>query len=113
MQKLADLSEALRSGASPELEKVALAVRMWAEELGFRDAWFQDVALQTLHGWARGRESKWTYFPNELDMPTLQVDCGHWFPMRGFLGHLEWPEFKRLADATYRREQAAYRARVR
>jgi hypothetical protein len=114
MQKLAGLSEALRRGASPELEEVALAVRTWAEEFGFRDAWLQDVALQTMHSWVHGGDkAKWTYFPDELDMPKLQVDCGHWFPLRGFLGHLEWPEFKRLADATYRRAVAAYRALVR
>lgn len=109
LQTLTGLCDALGRGASPELQQVALAVRTWAEEHGFRDAWLEDVAVQSMHGWAHdGAESKWTYFPEELVIPKFQVDFGHWFP-----GNAEWPKYKRIADRTYRCERAAYRARVR
>jgi hypothetical protein len=114
LQTLVGLSDALGRGASPELQQVALAVRTWAEEHGFRDAWLEDVAVQSMHSWAHGgAESKWTYFPEDLVIPKFQVDFGHWFPVRGFTGYAEWPQFKGGADRKYRRERAAYRARVR
>jgi hypothetical protein len=109
LQTLAGLSEALERGASSQIKQVDLAVRKWAEVYDFRDAWLRDVALQTMHNWARGgTKSKWTYLPMELCGPKFQPDFGDWIPF-----YTKWPEFKRLTDKRYRRELAQYRAKVR
>jgi hypothetical protein len=106
---LAGLSDALERGASLKINQLDGAIRRWAETHGFHDAWLRDVALQSMHGWARGgTASKWTYLPEELDTPGFQPNFGHWIPF-----YMSWPEFKRLADERYRREQAQYRAQVR
>jgi hypothetical protein len=109
LQTLAGLSDALARDASVEINQLDRAIRTWAETHGFHDAWLRDVALQSMHGWARGgKTSKWTYLPEELDAPGFQPNFGHWIPF-----YMSWPEFKRLADERYRREQAKYRAQVR
>jgi hypothetical protein len=109
LQTLAGLSDALERGASAKIKQVELEVRAWAEMHGFQDAWLRDVALQTMHSWARaGTKSKWMYLPMELCSPKFQPDFGYWIPF-----YTKWPEFKRLTDERYRRELAQYRAVVR
>jgi hypothetical protein len=109
LQSLAGLSDAVDRGAPSEINQVALAVRKWAEMHGFRDAWLRDVALQSMHNWARGGiKFKWTYLPEELGPVKFQPDFGYWIPF-----YTKWPEFKRLTDARYRRALALYRAEVR
>ena len=106
LRTLTGLTDALRRGASLEIKQVELAVRTWAEVHGFRDAWLRDVALQSMHSWARGgTTSKWTYLPKELDTQRFQPNLGYWIPV-----FTKWSEFKRLTDAHYRRHQAQYRA---
>jgi hypothetical protein len=64
LQSQSGLEDALEHGASSQIEQVDLAVRAWAEMHGFQDAWLRDVALQTMHSWARGgAKSKWSYLP--------------------------------------------------
>jgi hypothetical protein len=109
LESLAGLAEVLELGAPSQIGQVDLAVRTWAEMYGFQDPWLRDVALQTMHSWARGGpKSKWTYLPMEIDNARFQPDFGYWIPV-----FTAWPEFKRLADERYRRELAQYRAAVR
>jgi hypothetical protein len=108
-QTLAGLSDAVERGASLEINQLESAVRTWAETHGFRDVWLRDVAIQSMHSWARGGTmSKWTYLPEELDTPRFQPDFGCWIPF-----FTKWPEFKRLTDERYRRAQAEYRSKVK
>jgi hypothetical protein len=109
LQTLDGLSGALERGALLEINQLDCAIRTWAETHGFHDAWLRDVALQSMHSWTRsGTMSKWTYLPEELRTPVFQPNFGHWIP-----SYVSWREFKDLADARYRREQAKYRAHVR
>jgi hypothetical protein len=109
LRTLAGLSDALARGASSEVIQVDLAIRAWAKTHGFLDAWLLDVALQSMHSWARGgTTSKWTYLPEELNTPKFQPNLGYWIP-----SSTKWPEFKRLTAQHYRRQQAQYRAKVR
>jgi hypothetical protein len=109
LQAWADLSNALKHAASSEITQVELAVRTWAEEHGFQDAWLRDAALQTMQNWAGGgARDKWTYLPEELETPRFEPAFGHWIPF-----YMKWPEFKRLTDERYRRGLAHYRAKVK
>jgi hypothetical protein len=108
LQALAGLSDSFKRGAV-EINQLEVALRAWAEGHGFQDDWLQDVAVQSMDNWARGGPtSKWTYLPEELDAPRLQINFGHWIP-----AYTKWTEFKRLTDQHYRRELALYRAKVR
>ena len=109
LQSQSGLADALEDGASSQIEQVDLAVRTWAEMHGLQNLWLRDVALQTMHSWARGGpKSKWLYLPQELDSPRFQPDFGYWIPF-----YTPWPEYKRLTDERHRRELAQYRAAVR
>jgi hypothetical protein len=109
LQTLAGLSDALERGASHEIREVDLAVRAWAEKHSFQDDWLRDVALQSMHGWARGgTRSKWTYLPDELNIPKFEPSFGYWIP-----GWSTWPDFTRRTYEHFRRALAEYRAQVR
>jgi hypothetical protein len=109
LQTVAALEDALKRDAPMEIRQVKLAVRRWAKEFGFQDAWLRDAALQSMHNWAGGGTmSKWTYLPEGLDTPTFQPEFGVWIPF-----FTKWPEFKRLTDERYRRALAQYRAEIR
>lgn len=87
LQTLAGLSDALKRGASVEINQVELALRAWARVHGFRDTWLRDVAVQSMHSWARGgTKSKWTYLPEDLDAPKFEPDLGYWIPF-----FTKWP----------------------
>lgn len=106
LQTLAELSKA--SSGSGELGEVERAIRRWAKVHGIRDEWIWDAAVQTMQSWAHQETiSRWTYIPVELDTPRFQVQFGFWIPF-----FMKWPEFRRVAGETYRRELASYRARV-
>ena len=95
--------------SSLEINQVELAVRKWAEEFRFQDAWLLDVALQSMYNWVGGgTTSKWTYLPEGLTPSKFQPEFGVWIPF-----YTKWPEFKRLTDQRYRRALAQYRARIK
>jgi hypothetical protein len=109
VEKLRNLLNAPKRNRLPEMQPLAHAVRGWAKHFEFRDTWFRDVALQTMHGWDEGGAvSKWTYLPEELRPFQFQVNFGYWSP------HLtSWTDYSRFADQKFSREKAAYRAAAR
>jgi hypothetical protein len=54
LRTVADLSGALESKSSPELQALDRALSGWADVHGFPDPWIWDAALQSLEAWALG-----------------------------------------------------------
>jgi hypothetical protein len=108
LETWARLLDALTRGASLEIKKAELAIRTWAEFHGFRDAWLHDFALHTMQNWAlEGPTSHGKYLPEDLDIPALQLNLGHWMP------HVApWTEFSRITDKNYHTGKARYRAAI-
>jgi hypothetical protein len=109
LQNLGNLAKALRGAGASEFHEVDQALDQWAVLHGVKDDWIRDAAVQTMWAWALYGPSKhWTWFPAGLDTPRFQPSLGVWVPYF----YRSWAEFRKLTDASYRRQLAEYRSRV-